>query len=170
MKPKTYGGYTTIQAPETFCQWKTSMHVDEIKLLYYQAMNRYYCHQRYSDEHWTVNRHHYDDEKTFHDDYQESEMDTIIDMNRISWNIKARHWVLIHMAMICQGLQIHLPDTITGHAILDGSKIEWAVDERILVKHMNVLLGDYQVIRNSIRSRWARRLDQMTLMSLIWMK
>ena len=57
------------------------------------------------------------------------------------------------MAMICQGLQIHLPDTITGHAILDGSKIEWAVDERILVKHMNVLLGDYQVIRNSIRSR-----------------
>ena len=40
-----------------------------------------------------------------------------------------------------------------GLTIVDGSKIKWAVDECILVKHMNVLLGDNQVILNGIRSR-----------------
>lgn len=57
------------------------------------------------------------------------------------------------MAMICQDLPVRLPNTITGLKIMDGSKIEWSVDEHILVKHMNVLLGNYQVILNSIRSR-----------------
>ena len=46
MKPKTYGGYTT-QAPMTFCQWKTSMHVGEIKQRYHLAVNRYQYPQRH---------------------------------------------------------------------------------------------------------------------------
>ena len=99
-----------------------------------------------------------------------ADMDPVINMNGVSWNIKTRYWVLKHMAMICQDLPVRLPNTITGLKIMDGSKIEWSVDEHILVKHMNVLLGNYQVILNSIRPRWARRLDQMTLMRLIWMK
>jgi len=49
------------------------------------------------------------------------------------------------MAMICQGLPILLPDPITSFTIMDGSKIEWAMDESILVKHVNVLLSAWRL-------------------------
>jgi hypothetical protein len=57
------------------------------------------------------------------------------------------------MAMICQGLPILLPDPITSFTIMDGSKIEWAMDERILMKHVYELPGNYQVMLNLIRVR-----------------
>ena len=57
-----------------------------------------------------------------------------------------------------------------GFAIVNSSKIEWAMDGSIHVKHMNVLLGNHQVILNSVPSRRALRLDQMTVMRLIRMK
>jgi len=172
MKPKTYGGYT-IQAPKTFCQWKTSMHVGEIKQWYHLAVNRYYYIViSNAAEQWRViiTRMIKHMIKYVLMTNRTADMDPVINMNGVSWNIKTWYWVLKHMAMICQDLPVRLPNTITGLKIMDGSKIEWSVDEHILVKHMNVLRGNYQVILNSIRSRWARRLDQMTLMRLIWMQ
>jgi hypothetical protein len=84
-----------------------------------------------------------------------------IDMNQISWNVKTWNWILKHMTMICQDLPVLvlLADTITGFASMNSSKLEWFVDESILMKHMNVLLGDHQVILNGVCFRWSRRLN-----------
>ena len=81
-----------------------------------------------------------------------ADMDSVINMNGVSWNIKTRYWVLKHMAMICQDLPVRLSNAITGLTIMDCSKIERAMDECILVKHVNILRGNDQVVLNSIRS------------------
>jgi len=52
-----------------------------------------------------------------------ADMDEVINMNGVSWNIKTRYWVLKHMAMICQDL-VRLPNSITGLKIMDGSKMQ----------------------------------------------
>ena len=57
------------------------------------------------------------------------------------------------MAMICQNLPVLLPNPIAGLTIMDGSKIERAMDERVLVKHINIFRGYHQVVLNSIRLR-----------------
>ena len=80
-------------------------------------------------------------------------MYSIINVNGVSWDIKARYWVLKHVAMICQGLPIFLPDPITSFTIMDGSKVEWAMDKRILMKHVYELPGNYQVMLNRVRGR-----------------
>jgi hypothetical protein len=46
--------------------------------------------------------------------------------------------------MIRQDLPVFLADMITGFAIMNRSKIEWPMDENILMKQMNVLPGDWR--------------------------
>jgi hypothetical protein len=54
-------------------------------------------------------------------------------MNRIRWHIKARKWVVEHVAMGLEDVPIWLGDTISSFPAVDSGKVKWAMDERIVM-------------------------------------
>ena len=78
-------------------------------------------------------------------------MGFVNDLNAIGLRILVRYRVLKHMAMNCQGLPVLLTDPIPGVKILAGSKIEWPMDERILVEHIYGFPGVFQFMIQNVR-------------------
>ncbi len=58
-------------------------------------------------------------------------------MNRVRWHIKARKWVVEHVAMGFEDVPILLGDTISSFLAVDSGKVKWAMDERIVMCQVN---------------------------------
>jgi len=82
-------------------------------------------------------------------------MDTIINMDGVSWYRKTRYRILKHMLEISKDLPVSLADPITGFAIVNCRKIKRFVNECILMKQVNVLPGSHQIVLSRKGSRQA---------------
>jgi hypothetical protein len=97
-----------------------------------------------------------------------TEMYSIIDVNGVNRNIKTRYWVWniwLWFAKACQS-SCPIRSRVLRLWTVAKSNGPWMKVSSWSMWTYFLALGDYQVIRNSISSRWGLRLDQMTLMRL----
>ncbi len=66
----------------------------------------------------------------------EHHMCATIAMNWISWNVKARDWVIEHQTIPMKDVPVRLGNTIPGFATTNVGEVEWPVDIRVQMTYI----------------------------------
>jgi hypothetical protein len=93
---------------------------------------------------------------------------TMVDVNRISWNIKMWNWIVKHVGMRLQLVPSILGNAITTLLAMNDSKIKWPMNECVGMSQVEVFPIRKKTITGSVGFRGIRRLNVMSMSRRCW--